>query len=120
MTFQRTGWLDLQVVKYSAMVNSYTVLNLTKIDVLDTFTEIKVAIGYKVDGELLGSFPANTQLLKRAEIVYETLPGWNASTTGITEWDALPENAKKYVEFIEDYLGGDLKCKYIGTGKRST
>ncbi len=99
------------------MVNCYTALNLTKIDVLDSFREIKVAVGYKIDGELIDSFPADLELLNRAEVEYETLQGWNTTTTGTTQWEKLPENAKKYVEFIENFLGGEIKCKYIGTGK---
>ncbi|KAG8527492.1 uncharacterized protein KY384_007644 [Bacidia gigantensis] len=112
---RRCGWLDLVIVKYSKSINHYTALNLTKLDVLDTFPEIKVATKYKVDSQEFESFPADLELLERAEVVYETLPGWMSSTTGITTWEQLPENAKKYITFIEDYLGG-LKCKYIGTG----
>ena len=103
-------------MKYSTAVNHYTALNLTKIDVLDNFPEIKVATAYKVDGQILESFPADLDVLARAEVVYETLAGWMTSTTGITRWDDLPGNAKRYIDFIEQFLGGP-KCKYIGTGE---
>ena len=105
-------------MKYSTAINHYTALNLTKIDVLDNFPEIKVATAYKVDGRALESFPADLDVLARAEVVYETLPGWMTSTTGVTQWEDLPDNAKRYIDFIEQYLGGP-KCKYIGTGRSS-
>ena len=82
---------------------------------LDDFEEIKVAVAYRIDGEETTWFPADLDALARAEIVYETLPGWKCETTGMRGWDDLPERAKAYVEFIEEYLGS-LRCKYIGTG----
>ena len=112
---RRCSWLDLVIVKYSAAINDYTCLNLTKLDVLDGFDTIKVAVAYRIDGEETAWFPASLEALARAEIVYETLPGWKCETTGVTTWNDLPEQAKAYVEFIEKYLGG-LRCKYIGTG----
>ena len=109
------------IVKHSHTVNHYDALNLTKLDVLDTFDEIPIATGYRVDGQVLEYFPADLEVLSRVEVIYTTLPGWSQSTTGITEWEKLPENARKYVAFIEDYLKGSKKdgpkCKYIGTGK---
>ena len=108
------------IVKHSHAVNHYRSLNLTKLDVLDTFPEIPIATAYKVDGQQLEYFPADLEVLSRVEVIYTTLPGWNTSTTGVTKWDDLPENAKAYVTFIEDYLKGSgssgPKCRYIGTG----
>ena len=69
---QRCGWLDLIIVKYSTAGNHYTALNLTKLDVLDTFPEIKIATAYHVDRHILDSFPADLELLARAEVVYKT------------------------------------------------
>ena len=107
-------------MKHSHAVNHYRALNLTKLDVLDTFDQIPVATGYRVDGQELQYFPADLELLARVEVIYTTLPGWVQSTTGITKWDNLPENARKYILFIEEYLKGSKvegpKCKYIGTG----
>ena len=107
-------------MKHSHAVNHYDSLNLTKLDVLDTFPEIPVATAYRVDGQEIEYFPADLELLKRVEVVYTTLPGWMQATTGITKWDDLPANAQKYITFIEDHLKGHgsegPKCKYIGTG----
>lgn len=114
---RRCGWLDLVIVKYSTAINDYTALNLTKLDVLDTFDEIKVATAYKIDGEVTTWFPADHNLLDRAEVVYVTLPGWQSTTTGITRWEDLPENAKRYVEFIEGSLGGGSGVSILGRGR---
>lgn len=96
------------------MVNHYHSLNLTKLDILDDFDEIPVAVEYRLDGEKLESFPADLRILETAEIIYETLPGWKTPTTGAKTFADLPDNAKKYVMFIQHYV--KVKVKYIGTG----
>lgn len=112
--FERCGWLDLVIVKYSTAVNHYTSLNLTKLDILDDFAEIPVAVEYRIDGQTLDSFPADLQLLERVEVVYETLPGWDKPSTGAKTYDDLPLNARRYVDFVEGFVG--VQVKYIGTG----
>lgn len=95
---RRCGWLDLVVVKYSASINYYSALNLTKLDVLDDFDTIKVAIAYKVDGEELSHYPADLDLLARAEVVYHEMPGWKKPTTNARTFYDLPKQARDYVE----------------------
>ncbi|KJK77270.1 Adenylosuccinate synthetase [Metarhizium anisopliae BRIP 53293] len=119
---RRCGWLgthnlktlDLVVVKYSNSINYYTSLNLTKLDVLDTFETIKIAIAYKIDGEELDSYPADLDILNRAEVVYHEMPGWQKPTTNARTYYDLPKAARDYVEYIEKFVG--VKIKYIGTG----
>lgn len=111
---RRCGWLDLVLLKYSALINHYTTFNFTKLDVLDDFDEIKVAVAYKVDGQELPAFPATIAALEKAEVIYKTFPGWKSETTGINAYSALPANAKAYVEFVEQYTG--VPIKWIGTG----
>ncbi|KAJ9641847.1 Adenylosuccinate synthase [Coniosporium tulheliwenetii] len=111
---RRCGWLDLVVIKYSHECNDYTALNLTKLDILDDFEEIKVATQYSYNGEPLESFPANLDILGNVDITYETFPGWQKPTTGAKAFYDLPLNARKYIEFIEKFVG--VKIKYIGTG----
>lgn len=108
---RRCGWLDLVVIKYSHAVNDYTALNLTKLDVLDDFEEIKVATSYSVDGQELDSFPAALDTLSKVKVHYETFPGWQKPTTGAKAFYDLPLNARKYVEFIEDFVG--VKIRYV-------
>lgn len=113
---RRTGWLDLVLLKYSHEVNDYTKINLTKLDVLDSFAEIPVAIEYKYNGKALESFPASLPILQAVTITYKTLQGWSQPTTGCKEWDDLPPNAKAYVKFVEEYVG--VHVAYIGTGPK--
>lgn len=111
---RRTGWLDLVVMRYSTMINGYTSLNLTKLDVLDGFKEIKVATGYKIDGKEIEGFPADLDLLAKVEVEYATFPGWESDISECTTFESLPENCQKYVKFIEDFLG--VKVEWIGVG----
>lgn len=89
---------------------------MTKLDVLDTFETIKVAVGYKdpQTGEELESFPASLELLERVEVIYKELPGWQKPTTNAKTYYDLPKAAREYVEFIEGQVG--VKVKWIGTG----
>lgn len=103
-------------LKYSAAVNCYTSLNLTKLDVLDTFSLIRVAVAYCTsDGEKLTSFPADLSLLENCTVEYVDLPGWQRSTKAVRTWSELPSQAQRYVEFIETSVG--VKIGYIGTGQ---
>jgi adenylosuccinate synthase len=114
---RRCGWLDLVLCRYSVAINHYTALNLTKLDILDDFDEIKVAVAYKLpDGTRLeSSYPADPVVLDQVEVEYLTLPGWKSNTMGATKYEDLPANARAYVEFIEKGLGG-IPVKWIGTG----
>ncbi|KAI0381376.1 Adenylosuccinate synthetase [Hypomontagnella monticulosa] len=115
---RRCGWLDLVSAKYSQHVNHYDVLNLTKLDILDTFEEIRVAVAYEHPdtGNEITSFPASAKLLSRVKVVYKTMKGWNTKTTGTKSFDALPKEAQEYIIFIEDFLG--VKIKWIGCGPK--
>lgn len=111
---RRCGWLDLVVVKFSNSINWYDAINLTKLDILDDFEEIQVATSYIHNGQELASFPADLAVLETVEVKYVTLPGWKSDTKGLRKYEDLPENARKYVEYIEAFVG--VKIKYIGTG----
>ncbi|KAI1129016.1 Adenylosuccinate synthetase, partial [Nemania abortiva] len=113
---RRCGWLDLVVVKYSTAINHYTALNLTKLDVLDSFPVIKLAVAYKdpQTGQELASFPASLDRLAHVDVVYKEMPGWNTPITHMKTYSELPKQARDYVEFIEAFIG--VKIKWIGTG----
>jgi len=111
---RRCGWLDLVVLKHSCMINGYDSLNLTKLDVLDQLSEIKVAVKYKIEGKELTGFPAYLEILEKVEVEYVTLSGWKSSIEQTRSYDALPDNCKKYVEFIEEFL--KVPVKWIGVG----
>uniref|UniRef100_A0A4W5P2W7 Adenylosuccinate synthetase n=1 Tax=Hucho hucho TaxID=62062 RepID=A0A4W5P2W7_9TELE len=112
---RRCGWLDLVLIKYAHMINGFTALALTKLDILDVLPEIKVGVSYSVDGENIPNFPANQEVLQSVEVQYDTLPGWNSDTSAARTFDELPENAQKYVRYIEEHLG--VPVKWIGVGK---
>ncbi len=111
---RRCGWLDLFAVKFSVMVNNLDGLIVTKLDVLDAFEEIKVCVGYQLDGEIIDWFPSTARDLSRVEPVYETLPGWKTRTTNVRRWEDLPREAQNFIRFIEDYL--NVPVPVISTG----
>lgn len=110
---RRLGWPDLVTVKYSAIINGFTDIALMKIDKLDGFKEIKVCVGYKLDGKEIDYMPS-TRELERVECVYKTISGWQADTTKIRKIADLPENAKAYIKLIEEVTG--IPVKYVGVG----
>ncbi|KAJ2975774.1 hypothetical protein NUW58_g8264 [Xylaria curta] len=113
---RRCGWIDLVVLKYSIAINDYTYLNLSKLDVLDTFPVIKLAVAYKdpETGMALENFPADLNILERCEVVYHEMEGWQQPITHIRTFDALPEQAKAYVRLIEQHCG--VPVIWISTG----
>ena len=113
---RRCGWFDVPLTRYSVLLNGYTSLNLTKLDVLDGLDEIKIAVAYKLNGKVLEAFPSRLVDLALVEVEYETLPGWNQSLKDVTSWKQLPDNARKYVERLEELLSCPIK--YVGVGQR--
>lgn len=111
---RRCGWLDIPVLKHAVRVNGLTEIVLTKLDVLSGFEEIKVCTGYKKDDEIFTEFPADFEKLEDYQPVYETFAGWEEDITEIREYEDLPENAKKYVEKIEEMA--DTRISIIGIG----
>ncbi|KAF3988005.1 hypothetical protein FT663_04094 [Candidozyma haemuli var. vulneris] len=111
---RRCGWLDLVVLKYSTAINGYTDLNITKLDVLDSFKSIKVGVAYWYKGTKLKSFPEDLSKLANVEVEYVELPGWETDISKITNYADLPENAKKYLGYIEEYL--NVPVKWVGVG----
>ncbi|GJQ76411.1 hypothetical protein Trydic_g2127 [Trypoxylus dichotomus] len=112
---RRCGWLDFFLLQYTNMINGYTAICVTKLDILDTLKEIKLGVGYSVNGKKLESFPSSAAQLAKVEVEYITMPGWQTCTESIRKFDDLPVNAKKYVEKIEEIL--EVPVKWIGVGK---
>jgi len=111
---RRCGWLDMVVLRYSHMINGYTSINLTKLDILDTFKEIKIGVDYRFNGTILPSMPADLDTLAKVEVVYETLPGWEKDISGVRKFEDLPENCKRYVRRVEEIMG--VPIEWIGVG----
>lgn len=111
---RRCGWLDIPQMKYSCLINGFTALNLTKLDVLTGLKEIKLGVAYKYKGKYLKSMPACLKSLSEAEVEYETLPGWTEDISTCKKFEDLPENAQKYVLRVQELLG--VPIRWIGVG----
>ncbi|KDQ16362.1 hypothetical protein BOTBODRAFT_31048 [Botryobasidium botryosum FD-172 SS1] len=116
---RRCGWLDLVVLKHSCLVNGYDTFNLTKLDVLDGLEEIKIGVGYEIDGKELEGFPADLDVLARVNVIFETLPGWKSDISSVRTFDELPEHCRKYVQFIEQYSGVPVEWIGVGPGREA-
>jgi adenylosuccinate synthase len=111
---RRCGWLDLVPIKSAVMANAVNHLCLTKIDVLDGMSEIKICTGYRLNGELIDYAPTLSDIYSKCEPIYESFPGWSEKTEGLQDFDHLPKNAKDYIHFIESYL--NVKVSLVSTG----
>uniref|UniRef100_A0A667Z3Q0 Adenylosuccinate synthetase n=1 Tax=Myripristis murdjan TaxID=586833 RepID=A0A667Z3Q0_9TELE len=112
---RRCGWLDLVILKYAHMINGFTAIALTKLDILDVLDEIKVGVAYKLNGKRIPHFPANMEVLHKVEVEYETFPGWKTDTSAARKWNDLPAKAQNYIRFIENHIG--VPIKWVGVGK---
>lgn len=101
---RRMGWFDAVATRYGCELQGTTQAVLTVIDALGYLDELKICVGYEIDGKITKEFPV-TPLLEKAKPVYETLPGWKCDVSGIRKYEDLPENCRKYVEFIEKEIG---------------
>lgn len=117
---RRCGWLDLFQMRYSCMINGFDTLLLTKIDVLDGLDPIRVAVGYRLDGRELETFPFDIGDLERVEAVYETFPGWKGSSAGVRDFDALPPEARDYIRFVARSLGVEVGMISTGSDRDET
>lgn len=113
---RRMGWFDCVASRYGCKIQGATQVALTVIDVLGYLDEIKVCVGYEIDGKVTKDFPTTVELAK-AKPVYETLPGWKSEIRGIKKYEDLPENCRKYVEFIEKELEVPVKMVSNGPGR---
>lgn len=110
---RRLGWLDLPIIKFAATINGFTKIAVCKIDKLDTYDEIKICVGYKLNGKEIDYMPTSRDLYK-VEPIYRTMKGWKTDTTKIRRYEDLPDEVKDYISLIETYVG--VKVGYIGVG----
>jgi len=111
---RRCGWFDAFATRYAAEINGFSSVALTKLDVLDALDEIKVCVGYNLDGKRCESLPSVSHDLRRVEPIYETLPGWKTATVGVTDLRDLPREAREYVNFLSNQIG--VQIGLISTG----
>jgi len=117
---RRCGWLDMVMIRNAARLNSLTGLVITKLDVLDDLDEIKICVGYQDNGNTLHEFPSDIKTLAICTPIYETHPGWKHNISDITRYEDLPENARKYLDRVEELSGVPVKIISVGPGREST
>ncbi len=111
---RRTGWFDAVIARYAVMVNGLNALALTKLDVLDELDEIKICVGYRIDGRETDMVPYDAGLMNQAEPLYQTMPGWKEKTVGISRIEDLPARARQYVSRLSELSGAPFA--FISTG----
>ncbi|NBQ90571.1 MAG: adenylosuccinate synthase [Betaproteobacteria bacterium] len=117
---RRCGWLDAAALKRSIIINGVSGLCITKLDVLDGLKEIKVCVGYQLDGRRLDILPLDADEIAACQPVYETLEGWKGSTAGLTQWDQLPAEARAYLERVQQVIGAPIDMVSTGPDRDHT
>ncbi len=119
---RRTGWFDAVVAKYGVLVSGLTSMAVTKLDVFDSFDEIKVCVAYKDKrtGEIFDYYPTNVNIHEYLEPVYETHAGWKTDISGMKKYEELPENAKKYLARLEELMGVRISIVSVGPARTQT
>jgi len=117
---RRTGWLDAVVVRHAGMLSGIDYMAVTRLDILDGFDEIKICTGYRHKGEVLKGVPASLNTLAEVEPIYETFPGWKTDISGIRSYDALPENARRYLTRMAEVTGIALGIVSVGPSREQT
>jgi adenylosuccinate synthase len=117
---RRCGWLDAAALKRSIIINGVSGLCITKLDVLDGLPEIRVCVGYELDGRSIDILPLDADEIAACVPVYDSFPGWQESTAGLTEWDVLPANARRYLERVQQFIGAPIDMVSTGPDREHT
>ena len=117
---RRCGWYDSVVARYAVRVNGLQAFALTKLDVLDSLREVRVCTGYQCGDELVTEFPVDAAKLEACVPVYETLPGWDTPTAGVTRFDDLPAEARQYIARLEEVGGAPVAIVSTGSDRADT
>lgn len=117
---RRCGWFDAALLKRSCQINGITGLCITKLDVLDGLKELKLCVGYELDGQQIDMLPMGADEIERCIPIYETLEGWSDSTVGVTEYEDLPINARLYLERIQSLVGVPVDIVSTGPDRKET
>jgi len=117
---RRCGWFDAPLLRYTAAINGFDSIVVTKLDVLDEVDQIPVCVGYKLDGKSVSTVPPTVGEVSALEPVYEYRPGWRSSTFGISNYDELPAKARDYLAFLEHETGVEVGCISTGPERNQT
>ena len=111
---RRCGWFDAIAARFSTQINGFTTAAITRLDVLDTLPRLKICVGYKLEGQTINYFPASAATLERCQPIYEELPGWQAATTDIRNFDQLPLEARRYANRLEELISCPVSLISVG------
>lgn len=111
---RRCGWFDAVAARYSRVVNGLTGVVITRLDILDSFPEIKLCVGYELDGRRIDYFPGDADVLGRCRPIYEEVAGWQSPTSQLTGYDELPSQLKRYIARLEELIGCPVHLACIG------
>lgn len=117
---RRCGWFDVPLLRYTAEVNGFDSLIITKLDVLDDLAEIPVCVAYEVDGKVITHMPASTRRMEKIKPLFEKLPGWKQSTQGTADFARLPSKARDYLKFLEEKTGVEIGSVSNGPERNET
>jgi adenylosuccinate synthase len=117
---RRCGWLDAVAAGYTSRINGMTGAAITRLDILDILPSLKICVGYELDGKQIDYFPGSIAALARCKPIYEELPGWQADTTEIRNYDQLPEAARNYVARVEELIGCPVNLLSVGPRRRQS
>jgi len=117
---RRCGWFDAVAARFSTRINGFTGAAITRLDVLDILPSLKVCVGYKLDGKTINYFPGNVAILEKCQPVYEELPGWQAPTSDIRQFERLPELARRYVTRLEELASCPVNIISVGQEREQT
>jgi adenylosuccinate synthase len=117
---RRCGWFDVPLARYTAMINGFDSLVITKLDVLDEMEKVPVCVAYRTGKTKVEEIPATIAGFDKIEPVYECLPGWQESTAGISSFDRLPQRARDYIRYIESQTGVEAGCVSTGPERNQT
>ncbi len=111
---RRCGWFDAVAARFSNRVNGFTGAAITRLDILDVLPNLKICVSYKLDGRTIDYFPASVAALARCKPIYEELPGWQASTSDIRQFNKLPAEARQYIKRLEELIGCPVNLICVG------
>jgi len=117
---RRCGWFDAVAARFSTRINGFTGTAITRLDILDGFEQLKLCVGYELDGDKIDYFPASVTALERCQPIYEELPGWQASTSHIQEYEQLPAEARQYISRLEELMSCPVNLICVGPRREET
>jgi adenylosuccinate synthase len=117
---RRCGWFDAIAARLSSRINGFTGSAITRLDILDSLPCLKICIGYKLDGQTIDYFPASITTLEKCQPIYEELPGWQAPTTDIHQYEQLPTEARQYLTRLEELISCPINLISVGAEREQT